>query len=991
MTDAIAADITRALSLKAADVTTPPTTEAAGQTMKASSLRCRSTAVLLGLLIYALLPAGVNAQGGNRIRFNDQDLFLSGGNVAWVNFARDIGPGTTDLARFREIFGSLHSAGGNSMRLWLHTTGGTTPEWEGSMVTGPGSGSIEDLRDILDAAWENEIGLLLCLWSFDMLRISNGTTITDRSYDLLTDPVPTQTYIDNALVPMVDSLAGHPAIIAWEIFNEPEGMSVEHGWSFNRHVPMSAIQRFINMTAGAIHRTDTTAKVTNGAWAFISASDSPAKMAKHASELTSAELLRIRRDISAKYAHNFSAAQTEAFVDALSTAANYNYYTDDRLIAEGRDLDGTLDFYTVHYYEWAGTSLSPFHNDYTFWGLDKPLAIAEFFMGEGSDGDPDRAYGIHYSDLYTTLYDHGFAGALAWQWYNYPTGAEGVINWPRMLESTQTIYQLHPEAVDINPGLRIVSFRADPPDIETGQGSELSWSVVGASQITLDDEQVDSVGTRTVFPLETTTYTLAVTSLSADTDTARVTVRVVSPNEVNRARGRPAFASTLETCCGAELVPSAAVDGDADTRWSSEWMDGLADDDPDDEWIYVELDTAYSVERIVLQWEVAYGSSYDIDVSYDGRFWTTVHEERSGDGGTDEITFAAPPGARFVRMHGLTRATGWGFSLWEFEIYGLVSARQPPNVSLVSPFEGALLAPGQDHTFSVDASDVDGTVEKVDFYVGEQQIGSVTAAPYAVDWMQAAEGDYSVWAVATDNDEIAVSTPRVPVYVYPTAGFARYEAEAASLDGDMSAESAGDASGSRYLYLRDSGTFSFDNVDRASWGQYLLAFRYRLPFGFKAQYLYVNGEQIAEVGFDGPLNQWLTRAVKVELPPGSSTIAIEKYWGWMHFDFIELGGTPLNVSAEAPDEIPDSYSLSQNYPNPFNPGTVISFALPRSGHVRLSVFDLTGRRVAVPADGMRAAGVHTVRFDAGRLASGVYLYTLETDVFTRTRSMVVLR
>ena len=214
------------------------------------------------------------AQPLDRISFNDQELFLNGGNVAWVNFARDIGPGQTNLNRFAEMFQQLHDNGGNAMRLWLHTTGAVSPEWSGSAVVGPGVGAIDDLRAILDLAWEHEIGMMLCLWSFDMLRISNGTTITDRAYGLLTNPSLTQTYIDNALVPMVEALADHPAIIAWEIFNEPEGMSNEHGWSINRHVPMSDIQRFINRTAGAIHNTAPEASVTNGSWAFIASTSS---------------------------------------------------------------------------------------------------------------------------------------------------------------------------------------------------------------------------------------------------------------------------------------------------------------------------------------------------------------------------------------------------------------------------------------------------------------------------------------------------------------------------------------------------------------------------------------------------------------------------------------------------------------------------------------------------------------------------------------------
>ena len=576
------------------------------------------------LLLAVRLPAG--AQPDDRILFNGQELWLSGGNVAWINFARDIGPGNTNLARFEEIFQQLNERGGNAMRLWLHTTGAATPEWNGNEVVGPGAGAIEDLRAILDAAWRHEIGLMLCLWSFDMLRISNGPAITDRAFALLGDAGLTQTYIDNALVPMVDSLVGHPAIIAWEIFNEPEGMSVEHGWDFNRHVPMAAIQRFINQTAGAIHRTDPRAQITNGSWAFIASSD--------------------------------------------VGAGNFNYYTDERLIAAGGDSDGTLDFYTTHYYEWAGTARSPFHHDKDHWGLDKPLVIAEFFMGAGDDGDPEYVYGIHHSELYETLFNRGYAGALAWQWFNYPVSAEGVVNWPRMLAASEQMFELHPEAVDVRPALSIGAFTADPAAILRGESSELSWSVSGAETVTLNGEAVDTAGSRIVTPAETTTYRLEALGRTGERLARDVTVEVLDPDDVNRARERPASSSSIETCCGEPLPADLAFDGDPNTRWSSEWQAGLADEDPDDEWIQVDLGVAHDIHRIVLHWEAAFGSSYNLYVSNDEANWTTVHEERSGDGGTDEIQFAEPPAGRYVRMHGLERGTEWGYSLWEFEVYG---------------------------------------------------------------------------------------------------------------------------------------------------------------------------------------------------------------------------------------------------------------------------------------------------------------------------------
>jgi len=116
------------------------------------------------------------------------------------------------------------------MRLWLHTNGASTPAWEDGKVTGPGKGTIEDLRDIPDLAQEYDVGIQPTLGSFDMLASDFPDEVVNRNYDLLTQPDLTQTYIDSALVPMVEAVGDHPALISWEIFNEPEGMTERYGF-----------------------------------------------------------------------------------------------------------------------------------------------------------------------------------------------------------------------------------------------------------------------------------------------------------------------------------------------------------------------------------------------------------------------------------------------------------------------------------------------------------------------------------------------------------------------------------------------------------------------------------------------------------------------------------------------------------------------------------------------------------------------------------------
>jgi len=86
-----------------------------------------------------------------------------------------------------------------------------------------------------------------------------------------------------------------------------------------------------------------------------------------------------------------------------------------------------------------------------------------------------------------------------------------------------------------------------------------------------------------------------------------------------------------------------------------------------------------------------------------------------------------------------------------------------------------------------------------------------------------------------------------------------------------------------------------------------------------------------------------------------------------------------------------NYSLSQNYPNPFNPTTLISFGLPKSGNVKLVVYDILGREAKILVDEFKQAGSYNIEFDASSLASGVYFYRLESGGYKESKKMLIIK
>jgi len=98
----------------------------------------------------------------------------------------------------------------------------------------------------------------------------------------------------------------------------------------------------------------------------------------------------------------------------------------------------------------------------------------------------------------------------------------------------------------------------------------------------------------------------------------------------------------------------------------------------------------------------------------------------------------------------------------------------------------------------------------------------------------------------------------------------------------------------------------------------------------------------------------------------------------------------LQVNIEDSGEI-ENFKIFPNYPNPFNPSTTISFSIPEQGYVKLSVYDITGQKVATLVDSPMSAGSHSVIFDGSKFGSGVYLYKFESKGFSKTGKMLLMK
>lgn len=632
------------------------------------------------------------------IRNGEQQIFTSGMNIAWNSFARDLnGFDASDALYFETIMDSISLNGGNALRWWLHTNGSASPQFdEEGNVTAIDFANIEAMKQVLDMAFDRGLVISMCLWSFDMLQNQGQNRQFTRG--LLEDPNKTQTYIDHALIPILDQLGDHPAVMTWEVFNEPEGMvnqsGLGAGWA-HETTTFPHIQRFINQVAGAIHRAVPGALVSNGSWSFRASTD---------------------------------------------IGGFKNYYSDEELIAAGGDEDGYLDFYQIHYYaEHFGNNLSPFHRPASHWGLDKPIVIGEF-RSAGIFGMADPH--LSTEEAYRRAIELGYAGALSWSWTDSPVSEftetmgqalKGVANdYPDDLIIDNSAIDLEriPMVTSVVEPIRQLLSQEDIVHLidltevfyDEEDGTELIFEVKELIGESLISANLDAEGILQLTLLAGQIGEAYVTVKATDSDGWSVSLDIQvyigdgAAHESNLAYYTSVWASSIDN---SDHLPIYINDGSITTRWSSTYAN--------DQWVTLDLGSEQVFNYINILWETAYGSEYELQASDDNENWETIFLETSGDGGTDIIIWDEPVTGRYLRMYGLERGTQWGFSIYEMVVKHVDDNQSPQLINSIADVE-------------INWSDTDlweGSIDLDEVFFDEE------------------DNDFLTYRVASSNSEIA--------------------------------------------------------------------------------------------------------------------------------------------------------------------------------------------------------------------------------------------
>jgi hypothetical protein len=267
-------------------------------------------------------------------------------------------------------------------------------------------------------------------------------------------------------------------------------------------------------------------------------------------------------------------------------------------------------------------------------------------------------------------------------------------------------------------------------------------------------------------------YAVSAVNTSGESSNSLVVYAVPAAPLTNLALNKPVYVSSTQSGYPA----SNAVDGDVTTRWGSAFSDP--------QWIYVDLQNTYNLSEVDLYWENAYATAFQIQVSPDATNWTTIYSTTTGPGGTQYLTGLSGTG-RYVRMYGTTRATVYGYSLYEFQVFG-TPANLPPVLAAIP--NQSILA-GQTLLVTNSASDPNVPPLPLSFSLPQAPAGaSVGSSSGVFAWrpmISQSPSTQSVVVAVSDNSlpplsatqsfNVIVAQPAAPTLKASTLGNGRFQ------------------------------------------------------------------------------------------------------------------------------------------------------------------------------------------------------------------------
>lgn len=326
-------------------------------------------------------------------KYDGDTLFFSGMNLAWIDYNSDVGDGVLNENKWRKAVEDTRAAGGNVIRWWLFNNMSQSPTIDQTehVVSGLKTNTIANMKKALDIAEEYGVMVSMCLFSHNLMESENWGLYNGK-VDIIANrklmgPEGTEAFIQKALLPVLQGVGNHNALMTWEIFNEAEGMTTEgNGWT-KQKIAKDSVLAFANKVAGAIHDFSDTSTTMGGGKLLVSTG---------------------------------------------CVRADYlPWWSDASLVAAGKKSNGTMDFMQLHYYPfYQATGGSPFHKTYAEMQAaypfgNKPLVVGEF-PAQGWNSSTITATGKSYQSSNTTTeqcyrypFEHGYAGALAWDYAGF--------------------------------------------------------------------------------------------------------------------------------------------------------------------------------------------------------------------------------------------------------------------------------------------------------------------------------------------------------------------------------------------------------------------------------------------------------------------------------------------------------------------------------------------------------------------------------------------